>query len=245
MDRVSISRLGFLKAELRKSEDGGRKMPLGIAAAGVAILGFSLTASHESNKPPEDSHHHTKPVTDDALYAIYHPPPEEVKSQQTLSGEAGSQPESATGNGYQDSNSITPRYYWAMLTQAGFSSVQTAGIIGNASAESGGLAWQNLNEQSIEYDISGCAGFLCFTPGGGFDIPNLVTGNPRRDLQVQIYTIIQSGYGPDAPVWQGADTPASAAIAFMNGFERCSICAPNIRVSEAQSVYQAAISGTL
>lgn len=139
---------------------------------------------------------------------------------------------------------VTPREIYQLLLNAGFSSVQAAGIMGNMIHESG------LNPESGGIDSNGywAGGLISWNTAGYTGARSLVTGNPQADVRSQIKYLVTSTNGLKAGT--AGSTPYQVGANFAEHVEVCSTCGPQggpngtqVRAASAQTVYQAAQSG--
>lgn len=115
----------------------------------------------------------------------------------------------------------------------GFTSAQSAGIVGNLIQESG------VNPESVQQDGPG-RGIAQWSLGGRW-IPSLATGNPSTDLANQeqyILDELQSNPSYGLNQLKQAATASQAAQIFGTDYERYGV--EGARVQDAQQVYQSA-----
>ncbi|MDE1834396.1 MAG: hypothetical protein KGH64_03605 [Candidatus Micrarchaeota archaeon] len=143
---------------------------------------------------------------------------------------------------------------WTDLINEGYTSLEAAGIMGNAAQETGG---QTLTGIDPECNVLGCFGFISWSP----QPPGLsLTGNKYSDIETQIqYLATSSTPSPASPTeswWPACSASASCAsqyaIAFMQNFEKCSgyssppsygACNGPVRESQAQQAWNDAQAG--
>jgi hypothetical protein len=139
---------------------------------------------------------------------------------------------------------VTPREIYQLLLNAGFSSVQAAGIMGNMIHES------SLNPESGGTDSNGywAGGLISWNSAGYTNARSLVTGNPQADVRAQIKYLVTSTNG----LKQGlaGSTPYQVGANFAEHVEVCATCGPKggpngtfDRAASAATVYKAAQSG--
>ena len=104
---------------------------------------------------------------------------------------------------------VTPKQIWEELEKAGASSVQAAGIMGNAIAESG------LNPELTSPGV----GLWQWLPADYPQVP-MPTGHPVADMQAQVKFLTSTG-GLKAA---SGTTVAETACNFSARYERCSGC---------------------
>jgi len=143
---------------------------------------------------------------------------------------------------------VTPREIYQLLLNAGFSSVQAAGIMGNMVHESG------LNPESGGIDSNGAwaGGLISWNTAGYTNARSLVTGDPPADVRAQIKYLLTSTSGLKAGT-SGA-TASQVGANFAQNVEVCSTCGPKnglptapngttARAASAAAIYAAAKSG--
>lgn len=123
----------------------------------------------------------------------------------------------------------------AYLLRAGYTPIETAGILGNIEQESGG------DPEAVGSSGGGLIGFWPTPPG-------YITGNPARDLQIQLAGIVrynnEQGSLALARLRQ-ARTPTEAAQIYMQLFERPAVSTENAanREQSAALVYKRMTKG--
>lgn len=123
------------------------------------------------------------------------------------------------------------------LTSVGYSPIAAAGILGNIGVE---------GPTGPESQGTGGAGLIGWTPpSAAFPITPIVTGNPTRDLHVQLTDLVAWGKRNNAApgIMNSARTPAAAAALWETHAERAGVVVMAERQSIANQVYRAAKSG--
>jgi hypothetical protein len=149
-------------------------------------------------------------------------------------------PGHVAATGKASNAAATPKDIWDALEAAGASSIQAAGIMGNAIAES------SLNPEARAMDSNGfySNGLWQFNEDSYPNSGSLVTGHPMADMLAQTRFLAQVGGFKAA----AGSTPAQAAASFAANFERCKTCASGgaqnaTRQANAQSVAGWAAAG--
>jgi Phage tail lysozyme len=130
---------------------------------------------------------------------------------------------------------VTPKQIWDALIRAGASSVQAAGIMGNAIAES------SLDPERHDVDSNGyySNGLWQFNEAAYPTSGELVTGNPDADLKAQVNFLIANG-GLQAA---SGTTVAETSGNFASQFERCQGCQPGGSQFQQRQANGATVAG--
>lgn len=134
-----------------------------------------------------------------------------------------------------DPNVVTPLDIWKALRNAGASSVQAAGIMGNWISES------SLDPESAATDSNGFKsyGLAQWNAGSYQQASSLVTGHAKQDLNAQVRFLAQTG-GINAAK---GSTPQQAAASYAANYERCQTCQSGGAQSTARQAQAATVAG--
>ncbi len=125
------------------------------------------------------------------------------------------------------------------LTRNGYSNAAAAGIVGC-------IAGESVPPFNPESKGSGGGGLIGWTPiSSAKPNPNIITGNPTKDLQTQLtdllaYNQIWSQY---IPALNAETDPVAAADFYSENFERPKVKDSDVRANVAQTVYKNLING--
>ena len=127
---------------------------------------------------------------------------------------------SAIAGQASDTGTVTPKDIYEALINAGASTAQALGIMGNMIAESSLNVETGQGGKVIDSNGYPVYGLVSWNTASYPNASSLVTGNPQKDLKAQVDYLAQTGGFTAA----SGSTPAQVAANFAENYERCSTC---------------------